>query len=82
MPVTKTAKRALRGSRRKATQNTVLVSKMEAAIRVAQRTPNVKNISNAYSQIDKAAKTGVIHANKASRLKSQIAANSKTKKVK
>lgn len=72
MPVTATAKRALRGSRNKESINKVIVSGLEVAVRRAQKSKLLKDVSVATSLIDRAAKKKVIHKNKAARLKSQI----------
>ncbi len=81
MPVTKTAKRALRSSKRKQTVNGLLIGNMEAAIRVAQRTKSGKDIQKAVSLADRAAKKNLIHHNKAGHIKSQLARLSKPKKT-
>ncbi|KKR57022.1 MAG: 30S ribosomal protein S20 [Candidatus Woesebacteria bacterium GW2011_GWC2_40_30] len=65
MPVTKTAKRALRGSKNKTQVNKILVKKLEIAIRV-------EKVLTAVSLADRAAKKRIIHRNKAARIKSQL----------
>ncbi|MFZ5932486.1 MAG: 30S ribosomal protein S20 [Patescibacteria group bacterium] len=72
MPVTKTAKRALRASGKKASLNKATLSKLEAAIRLAKRVKSIRKISAAISLADKAAKKHVIHKNKAARIKSTL----------
>ncbi len=72
MPVTKTAKRALRGSKKKETVNKLIVSKLEAAIRTARKGKTAEKILKAVSLTDRAAKKKVIHKNKAARIKSQL----------
>ena len=72
MPVTKTAKRALRSSKRKEASNKVLVSRLEIALRKAKVSPTLKNVSAAISLIDIAAKNNIFHKNKAARIKSRI----------
>lgn len=56
MPVTKTAKRALRSSRKKESINKTILSKLEIAIKLAKKTKSKKNIESAVSLTDKAAK--------------------------
>jgi len=73
MPVTKSAKRALRGSKRKESTNKLIVSKLEFAIRQAQKNKTIAKILTAVSLTDRAAKKNVIHKNKAARVKSQLA---------
>jgi small subunit ribosomal protein S20 len=72
MPVTKTAKRALKASKRKAKVNSVLRTKMLAAIRVARRDKKKGDVIKAVSLTDRAAKTNLIHKNKAARIKSTL----------
>lgn len=69
MPVTKTAKRALRSSKRKAKVNTSILSTLEIAIRTAKKSATAKNIQKVFSLTDRAAKKKVIHKNKAARVK-------------
>jgi small subunit ribosomal protein S20 len=72
MPVTKTARRALRGSKNKAAVNKVIVGGLEIAVRLAKKTKISDNVLKAVSLADRAAKKGVIHKNKAARIKSQL----------
>lgn len=72
MPVTKTAKRALRGSKRKEIVNKITLSKLEIAIKKAKKTKDLKSIQKASSLVDRATKGNTIHKNKASRIKSQL----------
>ena len=72
MPVTKSAKRALRGSKKKESVNKLIMSKLEVAVRQAQKSKAVAKILAAVSLTDRAAKKKVIHKNKAARMKSQI----------
>lgn len=72
MPVTKTAKRALRVSRRKEEVNTVIRTRLETAIRIAKKKGGRKNILTAISLVDRASKRNVIHQNKAARIKSTL----------
>ena len=72
MPVTTTAKRALRGSKNKASINKIILGKLEVATRVARKNKTVEKITTAMSLADRAAKKKVIHKNKAARIKSQL----------
>lgn len=72
MPVTKTAKRALRGSVRKQKVNKILLSRLEIAIKHAKKSKTKKAIETAVSFADRASKTSTIHKNKAARIKSQL----------
>jgi len=72
MPVTKTAKRALRGSKRKASANVITITNLEVAVRHAKKSKSLKDIFGAISLADKAAKKRTIHKNKAARIKSSL----------
>lgn len=88
MPVTKTAKRALRGSKRKTLVNKALVSQLEIAIRVAQKSKKDADVKKAVSLADRAKKKRVFHKNKIARIKSALSkltaskSNSETKTIK
>lgn len=73
MPVTKTAKRALRGSKNKESVNKAILSKLGVAIRIAKNSKKLEKVLLAVSLADRAAKKKVIHPNKAGRIKSQMA---------
>lgn len=73
MPVTKSAKKALRRDKRRAIVNLRIKRRMKAALKRAKERPTKKNLALAYSAIDKAAKKKVIYKNKAARLKSRLA---------
>lgn len=72
MPVTKTAKRALRGSKRKEVVNKITVSRLEIAVKQAKKSKSKKDISVATSLADRASKENTIHKNKSARIKSQL----------
>ena len=72
MPVTKTAKRALRGSIKKESVNKAIMSTLEAVIRGAKKSRTSIKILKAISLADRAAKKHAIHKNKAARLKAQL----------
>lgn len=72
MPVTKSAKRALRGSAVKESINKAIISRLEVAVRTAKKVKTGTQILTAISLADKAAKKRVIHKNKAARIKSQL----------
>lgn len=83
MPVTKTAKRALRGSVRKGNINTIITTELEKAIRIAKKSKKLTDVVHAMSLADRAAKKQVFHKNKAARIKStlsKLAAPAKTVK--
>jgi small subunit ribosomal protein S20 len=72
MPVTKTAKRALRGSKNKESVNKIINARLDAAVRTARKNKAVAAVIKAISLADRAAKKKVIHKNKAARIKSQL----------
>ena len=72
MPVTKTAKRALRSSKKKEEVNKRIRANLEAATRIAKSKKGSKNIIKAISLTDRAAKKHLIHKNKAARIKSTL----------
>ncbi len=72
MPVTKTAKRALRSSLRKKSANDKLLTHLETALRRAKKTKSKGDISTVFSLADRASKKKIIHKNKAARIKSQM----------
>lgn len=79
MPVTKTAKRALRSSKRKEKRNAKQIANLEVAIRQsAKGTQKAKAV--AQSLIDRAVKKGLIHKNKAARLKGALSRTVKKSK--
>ena len=80
MPVTSSAKKALKQERRRARENKRIRRRYKEAIKKFLKKPGEKTLSLAYSLIDRAAKKNVIHANKAKRLKSKLA-KIKIKKV-
>lgn len=88
MPIIKSAKKrvktankaAIRNSKTKRTLKTALKS-FHAAVTGKTKDAGTKQ-SAAQSELDKAVKKGIIHKNKASRLKKQAAANAKAAGVK
>jgi small subunit ribosomal protein S20 len=74
MPVIKSAIKKQRQDIRREAHNDEFRKKMRDLLRnVGKKTQNLATLSEAYTIIDKAAKRNLIHANKAARLKSQIA---------
>jgi small subunit ribosomal protein S20 len=80
MPVTKSAKKALRQSIRRRERNLKVKKTMKSAVREIRRLVKAKRaeeaaklLPRAYKAVDKAAKRGVIKKNTASRLKSRLA---------
>ncbi|MBP8591587.1 30S ribosomal protein S20 [Candidatus Shapirobacteria bacterium] len=72
MPVTKSAQGALKQQQRRLRENKRIRRLYKESIKELKKNPNEKNLSKAFSQIDRAAKKNVIHKNKAARLKAQL----------
>lgn len=79
MAITKSAKKALRGSLRKKAVNDRRTKAMKDGIKKIEKlaktdkTKAAASISSAYAAIDKAAKSGIIKKNTAARKKSRVA---------
>jgi small subunit ribosomal protein S20 len=73
MPIIKSAKKRVRSSERKHTANLEHKKKMKTAVKAAGTTKTAEALGKAYQALDRAAKRGVIHRNKAARTKSRLA---------
>ncbi len=79
MPITQSAKKAIRGSLRKKAFNDARKRAMKEIIKKVEKATKkdkaeaVKMLSSAFQIIDKAAKRGVIKKNNASRKKARLA---------
>lgn len=73
MPVSQSAKKAWRRDRRRAGVNAKVRLGMKTAVRGVKKNPGQKSLTAAYRWLDVAAKRGVIHKNKAARLKARLA---------
>lgn len=73
MPITLSAKKALRRDKRRTVLNARLEKKLKEAIGKARKTPSKKIIASTISIVDRAAKVKLIHKNKAGRIKSRLA---------
>ncbi|MBI4037435.1 30S ribosomal protein S20 [Candidatus Curtissbacteria bacterium] len=72
MPVTKQAIKKVRQDKKKTAFNLVRKTAYKKAVKAARIKPTAASLSAAFSLLDKAAKTNVIHKRKASRLKSRL----------
>lgn len=72
MPITASAKKALRQSVRRREENLKVMKSLKEAVKTYKKTPSANSLSLVYKKLDKAAKAGVIKSNKASRLKSRF----------
>lgn len=82
MPIIKSAKKRVRTANKAAIRNSKTKRALKSALKVLTKSPTSENLSRAQSEIDTAAKKHVIHANKAARLKSRVAASAKKSGVK
>jgi len=73
MPVIKNAKKAMRVAKRRTAENEIVRRTYRRALKTARRSLTVADLSAAQKQVMRAAKNGVIHKNKASRLISRLA---------
>lgn len=85
MPITDSAKKAIRQAARRKVFNDRRRRTMRASVKEVKEAPTPAGLAKAYQAIDKAVKTGVLHKNAAARKKSQVAkalANPTVKKKK
>jgi len=73
MPIIKSAKKALRQTARRTGVNRKTKKGLKFAVRSFETKFKKEDFKKVCSEIDKAAKKGIIHKNKASRLKSRLA---------
>lgn len=72
MPVTVGAIRKLRADKKKAAINQKIRTGLRDAVSAMRKKPTESALKKVFSKADAAAKSGVIHKNKASRLKSRL----------
>ena len=82
MPIIKSAKKRVRVARKASVRNSKTRRNLRSALKLFAKSPSAKSHSSAQSNLDKAVKKGVVHKNKASRLKKQAAARAKAAGVK
>jgi len=82
MPIIKSAKKRVRTARKAAVRNSKTKRDLKSALKLFIKSPSSKSHAQAASALDKAAKKGVIHKNKAARLKRRAAARAKAAGVK
>ena len=74
MPVTKQAIKKVRQDKRKTIYNLRVKKTYKQAVSAFRKNPTAKSLSEIFSKLDRAAKTNIIHKNKAARLKSRLSA--------
>lgn len=72
MPLTSSAKKALRQDKRRNLVNRRVRNIMKLAVRAVRENPVSDNLSKAFQAIDRSAKKNLLHQNKAARMKSQL----------
>lgn len=72
MPIIKSAIKKVRKDKVRTIRNKKRELTLKALLKKARSTKSVKDLQAAFSALDKAAKVGLIHSNKASRLKSRL----------
>jgi small subunit ribosomal protein S20 len=82
MPIIKSAKKRVRTAQKAAVRNSKTKRNLKVALKLFTKSPSSKSHGSAVSMLDKAAKKGVIHKNKAARLKKRAAAKAKAAGVK
>ena len=86
MPIIKSAKKKLKQDKRRTAENLTYMKQYKLAVKTAKKSVAAKGaktmslVSKAISLIDKAAKKGVMHKNKAARLKSRVTKSANKKK--
>jgi small subunit ribosomal protein S20 len=72
MPITKSALKALRQTKKRTIANKPIRSRVKSASDAFKGTPTLEGLSQAFSALDRAAKRHIMHKNKAARLKSRL----------
>lgn len=75
MPITASAKKALRQSIARRSRNVSKKKTLKEAIKAFKKTPSAETLSQAFQTLDKSAKAGIIKKNTASRLKGRLSAS-------
>lgn len=79
MPETHGAIRKLRADKKKAAVNSKTRSNYKQAVSTMRKKPTAAKLKEVFRAVDRASKSGVIHKNKAARLKSRLSALVKKK---
>jgi small subunit ribosomal protein S20 len=82
MPIIKSAKKRVKVAGKAAVRNSKTKRTLKTALKMFAKSPSAATHATTQSNLDKAAKKGVMHKNKASRLKKQAAAKAKAAGVK
>lgn len=82
MPIIKSAKKRVKTAKKATIRNSKTKRSLKSALKAFTKSPSAKSHSAAVSNVDKAVKKGLVHKNKAARLKKQAAAKAKAAGVK
>jgi small subunit ribosomal protein S20 len=82
MPVIKSAKKKLRQDKKRTKANNFLRDTFKDAVKEAIKSKTTEKVRKAVSAVDKAVKKGLIHKNKAARIKSRLSKLAKPTKAK
>ncbi|PIZ63048.1 30S ribosomal protein S20 [Candidatus Saccharibacteria bacterium CG_4_10_14_0_2_um_filter_52_9] len=82
MPIIKSARKRVKTANKATIRNSKTKRSLRVALKAFAKSPSSKAHSATQSNLDKAVKKGVIHKNKAARLKKQAAARAKAAGVK
>lgn len=77
MPIIKSAKKRVRTANKAAVRNSKTKRTLRAALKDFVKSPSATSHSVAQSNVDKAVKKGLVHKNKAARMKKKLAAQAK-----
>jgi ribosomal protein S20 len=77
MPIIKSAKKRVRTANKAAVRNSKTKRSLRTAFKAFGKTPSADSHAAAQSNVDKAVKKGLIHKNKAARMKKRLAAQAK-----
>lgn len=80
MPITSSAKKALRQGARRNAVNAVRRKVLKNTIKAFKKNPNAENLRLVYKKLDKAAKVNIIKNNTAARMKSRLSKKLAVKK--
>lgn len=81
MPIIKSAKKRVRVANKAAIRNSKTKRNLKNAIKAFSAKPSTKTHADAQSNIDRAVKKGILHKNKAARLKKKAANKAKDNNV-
>ena len=73
MPIIASAKKALRQNKKRRLINSSKKSNLKKLVNKVSKSKSLKDVSLLYSMTDKAVKKGLIHRNKAKRIKRKMA---------